>query len=363
MPRESVNGIHIKFALICGFVWASCADYAMRLLQLMRPVLRRPEVVLLVPYDQLVAQVRAMCLAVGGHSGSASSEFFPKPHSVGASASAPLPGIGEASDGGLVTIGPSRAFPAAGRGVFTRVAVQGAGVVVALYPGTYTPPPPPAAVPLDGLSAVEVCPPDPANGYVLNLEMGGYLDAQAVAGPCGGAGGSAAPGTGTGTGTGLGRPGAGAGGGNLDLPPAYSAHLVNHASRVAPNVTAMCFLWRDVVRPFGPASVGDGGRGGALPVAGPEVACSGGALTAAAGAVNAFATPGSPWFATDAELVCMPIPGPVDAADAVAKGLAGAAFVSTCPMPPGTELLLDYQLRGPPYPPWAVPWYAPALAR
>eukprot|EP01134_Creolimax_fragrantissima_P001517 CFRG1517T1 len=41
----------------------------------------------------------------------------------------------------------------------------------------------------------------------------------------------------------------------------------------------------------------------------------------------------------------------------VLEGLCGLALVAICDIDEGEELFLDYDLNGPPYPPWATGWY------
>ena len=103
----------------------------------------------------------------------------------------------------------------------------------------------------------------------------------------------------------------------------------------------MCFLWRDVL------------------ACGSEDSWD--ALAALAASVNGYLGAGCPWYAADAEVVhmCGPDPTPLQA---VHRGLPGAAFVACDAIAEGAEVLFDYQLQGPPYPPWAAPWYSPALS-
>ena len=230
-------------------------------------------------------------------------------------------------------------MPGAGRGVF----VAGpepveSGTALCLYPGVHTPPLPLSALRAATESGAMLLVLDPAtssntntaagaagpsahNAYIMNLpHAGGFIDGDALDDAL------------------------------VEACPTALGHLVNHPPRGGPasNVHCVDFLWRDCFTwRHGELLIdeGDGDEGCWHPI--PNELRS-----------------NDPWYADTSthEIVHFPprasggpFPFPVTAGSA----LAGAAMVASRRIEVGEELLLDYGLRGPPYPPWAAHWYCP----
>lgn len=130
-----------------------------------------------------------------------------------------------------------------------------------------------------------------------------------------------------------------------DLPqpdnPSAVGHLVNHpfAGGFA-NVFVLPFMWKDVLGPAINSTE-------VYPIP------------------NKRRSDGSPWYfdATAEEIVRFPRDADhYDGDRASHPPVAGAALCSSRELACGDELLLDYGLKGPPYPAWANGWYVPAAS-
>jgi hypothetical protein len=211
-------------------------------------------------------------------------------------------------------------IPGAGLGVFVKRPIE-KGRVTCLYPGIYTPGlPKHAAESEDSMNLADAMPPSDGNmednAYILNLNLpGGYIDGAAL--------------------TGIDR--WSLDGRRLDENPSACGHLVNHSSTAA-NVEVVSFQWREVLDEIDYNEKN-------------LVACP-----------NELRADGSPWYLDGFTGNIVPFPSPADVRRAegtqsVEPILFGAAFCSQEDLIVGTEVLLDYQLKGPPYPSWAEEWY------
>lgn len=275
----------------------------------------------------------------------------------------------------LVAVRTSEIAPSAGRGVFAARAIP-AGAVLCFYPGRVMPPVPLAALPLDGdlpaggLVPADLTPYAVDNAYILNLEDGGSVDAAHCASDSDqvdGAVGMSA------TTIESHRP----------LPfLARCAHLVNHCSGRSPNCTSISFAWADVLAHL-PAQAPrhalpnqfDAGAVWYVDTH-PNAALVHGASGGGGHSSGAQSSPGGGNanergnVVVDGGAVVVRVPAPPAGAspraaedDEVVRRLPGIAFVALRDLRAGEELLLDYALRGPPYPQWARDWYRPRARR
>ena len=154
--------------------------------------------------------------------------------------------------------------------------------------------------------------------------------------------------------------------------PAAVGQLVNHpSSGQEPNVCVVDFRWSDCFRWLhgevagaghdaadggsGAGEAGAGGEGGFYPIPN-QARCD------------------DPWYVCPTSLDIRHFPPRrrveprAGAREAPGGGslplvagstLAGAVIVASRRISAGEELLLDYDLKGPPYPPWAAGWYRP----
>jgi len=211
----------------------------------------------------------------------------------------------------LVEVRPSY-IPNAGMGVFVTRPIE-KGRVICLYPGIYTPGLPMHAAESEDSVFVGASDGDmESNAYILNMTIpGGYMDGRALVGE-------------------EGR--------HLDDNPSACGHLVNHSSS-ASNVEMVSFSWRKVQDEM------DCNDKNVIPLP------------------NELRADGSPWYLDGFTGEIVPFPSPVDdrregdSNTDVEPLLCGAAFCSQQDLEQGTEILLDYQLKGPPYPKWAEDWY------
>ena len=211
-------------------------------------------------------------------------------------------------------------IPGAGLGVFVKRPIE-KGRVVCLYPGIYTPGlPKHAAESEESMNLADVVSPSGGeienNAYILNLSIpGGYIDGAAL--------------------TGIDRWSLEER--RLDENPSACGHLLNHSSS-ASNVEMVSFQWREVEDDI---EYNEKDR----------MQCP-----------NELRADGSPWYLDGFTGKIVPFPSLADVRQAEGKQsveplLYGAAFCSQQDLSEGTEVLLDYQLKGPPYPPWAAEWY------
>lgn len=213
----------------------------------------------------------------------------------------------------LVTLKPS-GITNAGNGVFSRIRIttDELPVVLCLYPGIFTPPPPIYAIRDAEYIANELPPSYFCNGiemdnnaYIMNLQgSGGYIDACVLKSQyCETS--------------------------NLDSNPSACGHIVNHDAN-NPNTEVFDFCWADVLLDRHDE---DDEPCYQLP--------------------NEMRADGKPWFFDKVlrEIVSFP------EAESVGKSQPfGAALVATQPLDKDDELLLDYKLTEP-YPSWAKDWY------
>ncbi len=221
-----------------------------------------------------------------------------------------------------VSVRPSSIL-GAGSGVYATHSFD-PGHVACLYPGVYTPPLPPAVLPIEeyrhtylagqrtpsGVLAEQ-------NAYILNLkDVGGYLDGLALMNS---ASTKDKPKNNTTT-----------------SPPQHEnpsacGHLVNHSHASKVNVRVVSFFWKDVFR-----------------------------LVAFDGDDDYYAVPnqvrmdGSPWYYCPMEENIVWFQQGLDANSS--ERACGAAMVAFKPIATGDELYLDYGLVQP-YPDWAKEWY------
>jgi hypothetical protein len=212
-----------------------------------------------------------------------------------------------------VHLAPSKVAASAGDGAFVKTGRVPAGAVVCIYPGTFVPPPPRWALPLDGWlpagGKLLLHDPSPENAYLLGTSDGGAIDGEKA---------SELPG--------------------VQLNRFAMAHKANHAGGCSPNVTSVSFAWCDALRACTPLDCpGDAER---LPLP------------------NIFEREG-PWFYDykAATVIMLRDHHSANEDDAIAQRLNGAAFVALREIEAGEEILLDYDLNGPPYPQWARDWY------
>lgn len=198
-------------------------------------------------------------------------------------------------------------MPYAGNGVFVKRPIE-KGRVLCLYPGIYTPGLPNA---VESEYLARTTPPSGGaiedNAYILNLQIpGGYIDGAALDGSEG----------------------------RLDDNLSACGNIVNHSSDAA-NVEFMSFSYLDV---FGEMIDADDTDIMSFP--------------------NEVRVDGSPWYLDDVsgEIVKFPSSNAGDNRS-IDPLLFGAAFCSLRDLEEGTEVLFDYQLKGPPYPAWAQEWY------
>ena len=207
-------------------------------------------------------------------------------------------------DYNLVEVRPSEVSEA-GLGVFLKRPID-KGQAVCLYAGIYTPGLPRYVSDFDGsINLATTCPPSGGDmdtkEYIFNANVtGGYFDGEAL----------------------LGMDGR-----RLDENPSACGQLVNHAAGEDANVEAMSFRWQEVTE--GTSSEDDDCY--ALP--------------------NEMRADGSPWYLDG-------LTGNVERFRSISDStLCGTVFLTLRDLPRGSELLLDYRLRGPPYPSWAASWY------
>jgi len=197
----------------------------------------------------------------------------------------------------------------AGLGVFALEAIP-VGAALCLYPGLYTPPVP--FVDSSGELVVFGPADDADTSYVMNLTtLGGFIDG--------------------------GRLDEGHQKGSMSNPLAIG-HRINHPPRgMFSNVNVVPFKWSDL-RDF---VIANNSAAEQYPIP------------------NARRQDGSPWYFCPFEhkLVRHPTPSSIQQEG---ESLAGALLVASAPVDEGSELFLDYALRGPPYPIWAEKWYCPA---
>ena len=235
-------------------------------------------------------------------------------------------------------------LPDAGMGVFAARRVM-RGTALCLYPGTFLPPIPAGYVALTGHDDLVGAAARSTNAYICNLGAAAVAwDGSTFRDGCTGAvvGGSL-----DGSGPAL----AGLAGDALANPAAVG-HLVNHASGAVPNATPVSFLWRHVLDA---ADTTPGVTAGA--------AGSGTGEGTRYPLPNVFVGGGAPWFvdAETGEVVLHP-PPPATEEAALARGLCGLVFMADEDLEPGEEVLIDYALGARrAWPPWALPWYTPAL--
>ncbi|KAG1670942.1 hypothetical protein FOA52_011377 [Chlamydomonas sp. UWO 241] len=266
--------------------------------------------------------------------------------------------------------------PGSGSGVFLVGTAVARGTALCLYPGREIPALPHGCMPLDGGDGPSVAHsrahPEHSS-YVLAIDVGGTMDGLDAASMEGGAN------------------------------PSCVGHMINHCGgRAQPNVHMASFSWRHVA--LGHTQVVDGFQapsgtfqvpsaqlpaapGGTQPPGGAAVADSPerphlppscypvatqlppNCLPAAAQLLPLpllarFHIPNQRlsgfWFVdpTSGETVDLP-PASVSEAVAIGEGVSGIAVVAMVDIPAGSELLLDYQLIGPPWPAWAKDWYVP----
>lgn len=203
----------------------------------------------------------------------------------------------------LVTVKPS-GITNAGNGVFSRIRIttDDLPVVMCLYPGIYTPPPPMYAI-RDAEYVANKIPPSyfcngidmDSNAYIMNLQgSGGYIDGCALKSQyCETS--------------------------NLDSNPSACGHIV------------FDFCWDDIILQHRDDE--DDEPLYEFP--------------------NEIRADGSPWYFDNVLEKVVSFPK----AESVRKTRPfGAALVATQPLDKGDELLLDYKMAEP-YPSWAKDWY------
>ena len=209
----------------------------------------------------------------------------------------------------LVEVRPSY-IPNAGTGVFVKRPIE-KNRVVCLYPGIYTPGIPKYAAESD--ETVNLADKESPSGgdiqsnpYILNLNIqGGYIDGSALVG---------------------------ADGRRLDDNPSACGNMINHHSTAA-NVDWMPIHWNEVLDDLGYQDKHE------MPPP------------------NEVRTDGSPWYYDGFSEKVVLFPSFVDDDESSKTLLYGAAFYAKRDLENGEEILLDYKLKGPPYPAWAEDWY------
>lgn len=205
----------------------------------------------------------------------------------------------------LVEIRPSF-IPNAGQGVFVNKRPIEKGRVVCLYPGIYTPGlPKHIAEYEESVYMANEVPPSgdmENNAYILNLSSaGGYIDGAALIGTDGR---------------------------RLDENLSACANLVNHSPKS--NVEMVAFEWSKVLE---------------------EVNYDDKHLMSCP---NELRADGSPWYYDGLTGKIVKFPSSPERFESI---LYGAAFCSVTDLERGEEVLLNYKLKGPPYPDWAEDWY------
>jgi len=203
----------------------------------------------------------------------------------------------------------------AGLGVFALEAIP-IDAALCLYPGLYTPP-----VPfVDNSGELVVYGPgdDEDTSYVMNLAtIGGFIDG--------------------------GRLEEVQQGGGMSNPLAIG-HRINHPTDGKfPNVSVVPFLWADPKESIeaNGAAADKSDSSDSYPIP------------------NARRQDGTPWYFCPFEhKLVWHSSAPL--CQEKTNNLAGALIVASAPVEEGSELFLDYALRGPPYPKWAEAWYCPA---
>lgn len=208
----------------------------------------------------------------------------------------------------LVEVRPSY-IPNAGIGVFVKRPIE-KDRVVCLYPGIYTPGIPKYAA--ESVETVNLADKEPPSGgdiesnpYILNLNIqGGYIDGSALIGVHGR---------------------------RLDDNPSACANMINHSKDA--NVDWMPIHWNEVLDDLGYQDEHK------MPLP------------------NELRADGSPWYYDGFSEKVVSFPSSVDKGESTTLLLYGAALYAKRDMEYGEEILLDYKLKGPPYPAWAQDWY------
>lgn len=215
----------------------------------------------------------------------------------------------------LVEVRPSFLPNNAGNGIFVKRPIE-KGRVVCLYPGIYTPGLPKyAAESEDSVYLGDSSSPSgrliEENEYLLNLNaLGGYIDGAALVGI---------------DRTSLNER-------RLDDNPSACGNLINHSSSES-NVEMLPFYWGEVEEQMDRLSRD------VMPFP------------------NQLRSDGSTWYLDGLTEKVVSFPSlQDDCRDVDPPLLCGAAFCSLKDLDVGTELLLDYKLKGP-YPAWAEEWY------